>query len=191
MSSLFKVGLWLIIFLFFGCQVPIPREFKLEDFHNFDIYTLSVDPEGYEQTIDPEFNSFTELTLHFRDEDLLDLMDENFQSEYSLSRFIKGETSPLIILVEDHLLFSIGYGGGYDREGFSPYVQYALIWDGEYIQTPSGILVRLAFSFKDLDLRRAGVWKYLGYDISALKTEKTKELIIDFHGYQHPIVYRY
>jgi hypothetical protein len=117
----------------------------------------------------------------------------NFQSEYSLlgfghvragkARRMHDNPSPEVFeIFRDNLLFRISHGGASGLG--NPGVEFKLIWNGVYYDTPEGLTVDLVFSFKNLDNHRALIHRYIRFDLTRLQSPDSKVVNINFVGYK-------
>jgi hypothetical protein len=125
-----------------------------------------------------------------------------FQSNYELSGYgymphkrgeLYRDARPYKI-ENDCLLFQINYGGGYEAKDECNRREM-LIWDGIITRDDQNrLVINLVFSFKNRDIRRAGVYERKSYDLTSLGLNtmgvgQDEKVYIRIEGYPDLIQY--
>jgi len=200
-SSLLKVTILIFLYLIiFGC-VPLQQQIiddQNEKLSHYEPLDLIISATKFQETLHPTLNE-SEITSGSRQaKTTSELLELNFQSGFSiegygdiqagkLTRLYDSQKDDSFQVIQNDLIFTIAFGGGMGSTG----VAYELIWNGKHYLTDDGLNVDLVISFKDIDIRRALVYKRIRTDLTSLKTEKTSEIILNILGYNEKIKYRY
>ncbi len=70
-------------------------------------------------------------------------------------------------------------------------VAYDLIWNGEYYMKGNTPTIDLVFSFKDLNFYKSNEHRDIRFDLTPIQFSESNQIIINFSGYEKPIVYQY
>lgn len=170
---------------------------QTERLSHYEPLEVTISKEIFLETLNPITDGHSISFENGRMKIYAELMNKNFQSEFSipdygdiyageLTRKYDRQLDDPLEIIQDNLLFTINFGGG-----GSGLVAYKLIWNGQYYMTDGVPTVDLVFSFKDLDPQRANIHRYIGYDLSPLQSSETNQMNVNFLGYNKLLKYEY
>jgi hypothetical protein len=196
-----------IIFLLIGAVSCVPVQQQISDSENnrllsYELREIFISQSAIDMTLNPQDDEWDfprEGTAVSEKQ-----MSRNFQSQYTilgLGNMLAGRLigpwvhgayydniSEPFEIHRDFLLFAISYGGGASD---TKLVDFQVIWDGKYYLTDDIPTVDLVFSFKDLNIERALINKYLRFDLTSLQSPQGEMIYINFVGINKRINYYY